>query len=189
MPQKTKIKIGQRIGKLMVIKPLSKKDRGTHPVFLCKCDCGKEIERSSDRLNRGGSQGCNRTCAQTLPNNQAIFNNLLKTYEYTAKIRKLDFLLTEKELRHLVSLNCAYCGNKPSQIYRGSNGSQIYYNGIDRIENDKGYAPDNCVPCCGVCNFMKKNMSVEGFLQHIDKIHNYRIEVISGVVTATDLTD
>jgi hypothetical protein len=48
------------------------------------------------------------------------------------------------------------------------------YNGIDRVKPDAGYIPSNCVPCCGVCNFMKRNHTYREFLFHCAKIIKHR---------------
>ena len=45
--------------------------------------------------------------------------------------------------------------------------------GVDRVDSDKFYDIDNCVPCCEECNKMKLNMTTEKFLGHINKIHDY----------------
>jgi hypothetical protein len=46
--------------------------------------------------------------------------------------------------------------------------------GIDRINNEVGYSIKNSVPCCGVCNYMKRKFSKEEFINQaikISKIH------------------
>jgi hypothetical protein len=35
----------------------------------------------------------------------------------------------------------------------------IEYNGIDRVDNEKGYLVENCVPCCFTCNSLKKSVT------------------------------
>jgi hypothetical protein len=46
-----------------------------------------------------------------------------------------------------------------------------YHNGIDRVDNDKGYISDNCVPCCWKCNNMKNTMKQKDFINHIISIY------------------
>lgn len=48
--------------------------------------------------------------------------------------------------------------------------------GIDRVDSDKPYEIDNCVPCCTKCNFMKQAHSVEDFLNHVEAIYKFRIK-------------
>jgi len=45
------------------------------------------------------------------------------------------------------------------------------YNGLDRIDNAKGYILDNVVPCCKHCNYAKRNMSTEKFYNLIKSIY------------------
>lgn len=49
---------------------------------------------------------------------------------------------------------CAYCGSE-------SNG------GIDRVDNERGYDPDNCLPCCRLCNTIKSNLSLTKCAAHM----------------------
>jgi hypothetical protein len=43
-------------------------------------------------------------------------------------------------------------------------------NGIDRVDNNKGYIKENVVPCCTTCNLWKKAEKAENFLSHVHKI-------------------
>jgi hypothetical protein len=45
------------------------------------------------------------------------------------------------------------------------------YNGIDRVDNFKGYEIDNCVPCCYICNYAKRDMSKDQFLAWVKRIY------------------
>ena len=39
-------------------------------------------------------------------------------------------------------------------------------NGVDRVDNTKGYSVDNSVPCCKFCNTAKHTMSEGDFFTH-----------------------
>lgn len=56
---------------------------------------------------------------------------------------------------------CAYCGGDVTQW------SQGYW--IDRVHNERGYAPDNCVPCCKPCNFEKGDKSHVHYLRQVSQ--------------------
>ena len=47
--------IGQRYGKLTVIR---RESRGSHAIFLCRCDCGREIVARGDSLRSGKTVSC-----------------------------------------------------------------------------------------------------------------------------------
>lgn len=49
--------IGKRFGKLVVIEDTKKRIRHK-VVWLCKCDCGNQVERLSDTLSSGDSLSC-----------------------------------------------------------------------------------------------------------------------------------
>ena len=44
------------------------------------------------------------------------------------------------------------------------------YNGIDRINNSKGYTIDNCVPCCFMCNYSKNNHSLSDWKAWLERL-------------------
>lgn len=46
----------------------------------------------------------------------------------------------------------------------------VYVNGIDRIDNSKNYTPNNCVPCCEVCNKAKRHLSYVEFKNWIQRL-------------------
>ena len=74
-----------------------------------------------------------------------------KTYKDRAKQNFPDEgMITEQKFNELSKQPCYYCGTKGP-------------NGIDRIENDVGYADSNCVPCCKHCNYVKGNLSRKNF--------------------------
>jgi hypothetical protein len=44
------------------------------------------------------------------------------------------------------------------------------YNGIDRIDNTKGYTSGNCLACCIRCNKLKGKLSLAELEVHIKKM-------------------
>lgn len=71
-----------------------------------------------------------------------------------ARGRGRPFRLSVAEFSQLISANCAYCGGPPRNKLKNRN-YIFFYQGIDRLDNDKGYVPGNCVPCCSRCNSIK----------------------------------
>ena len=78
--------------------------------------------------------------------------------------RGFEFLLTLEKFTEIISKFCIYCGENEKP------------RGIDRVDNLLGYTIENSVPSCNSCNMMKKIMTKEEFLSHIEKIylHNNR---------------
>ena len=102
--------------------------------------------------------------------------HLYSVYKSRSKKKNLDFLLTKKELKFLVEQNCHYCGREPENehIYvSGSNTDSCIYNGIDRVDNSKGYIKENCVSSCFLCNKAKGSMTRKEFLAFIERIAKY----------------
>lgn len=50
--------VGQKFNRLTVIKKLDKRDKAGSVIWLCRCDCGNEIEVSGSHLRRGHTKSC-----------------------------------------------------------------------------------------------------------------------------------
>jgi hypothetical protein len=74
------------------------------------------------------------------------------------------FSLTPYEFDQLCSGDCYYCGRRPHHTQK---------NGIDRRDNKQGYKLSNCVSCCSVCNYMKKQQGEDEFKSQCYKIWDY----------------
>jgi len=117
------------------------------------------------------------SCMKLLfPSGKSIYNNFNKSYiinntmfvklntaKTNAKRRNLYFNLTQVQVFELLLNNCAYCN-------LSANPNNNYYNGIDRIDNNKGYEVNNCVSCCFTCNRAKGALSLIDFIEWIHKI-------------------
>lgn len=84
---------------------------------------------------------------------------IFRNYKSNAKKRNYQFELSIIDLGSLISSPCYYCGEL-----------QETFNGVDRINNNKGYVLSNCVSCCNICNHMKWVLTKEKFLGQIKKI-------------------
>ena len=51
---------------------------------------------------------------------------------------------------------CYYCGETLIWNKHSKNGMSGPYN-LDRMDPLKGYSIENCVPCCGLCNYTKSD--------------------------------
>lgn len=92
---------------------------------------------------------------------RSCFKNL-KAYIKDAESRNIPFELSEQQWNWLVRSPCYLCG------YQSVKGI-----GIDRVDNTiRKYSIDNCRPCCGSCNNMKGEFTLEEFLNQCTKIVN-----------------
>lgn len=82
------------------------------------------------------------------------------------------------EFTNLVNSNCFYCGESPETINEElplmfKNLRPI--NGLDRVDSTKGYDINNVVPCCRLCNMMKRNLPINVFIAHVNKITHFQM--------------
>lgn len=144
------------------------------PYYKVKCTkCGHIHVKLYNKTNWLNYKGCQRCVASF---DDSKLNRLKNVYKSNAKVRNISWNLTDSEFLELVNKSCAYCGHTQE------------YNGIDRIDSNKGYTINNCVPCCSWCNTMKLDHSLEEFLQHITNIYNFQKEK-QGSTTIENTTD
>lgn len=182
---------GNRYGRLTVIER-NGKDKFGSIKWRCNCDCGNETITSGPNLRKNHTKSCG--ClrkekvrkigkAHALLAGEASFNVLINNLKQAAKRRNFEWFLTKDQVRILTKQNCHYCGIEPQQKIIHShycNGSYIY-NGLDRVDNAKGYTIDNVIPCCGTCNYAKRKMTVEQFKKWLVRIHRHFIEKSNGI--------
>jgi len=167
--------IGNRYGKLTVIARAENTENG-NAQWLCRCDCGNEIIVRGRCLRRNNGT---KTCGcfhqdKILPNGLAAQRKLLYVYKRNAEKRNLEWLLSDDEFYAITKQNCHYCGTKPSQVQKTQATSDDYvYNGIDRLDNNRGYVSGNVVACCGTCNSMKATMPYKEFIGMVQKIYQH----------------
>jgi len=180
---------GKRFGKLTVLVPTTKR-QSESIVWLCECTCGNFHLVSSRNLVSGGTRSCgclhkenskrrieNLQRGRILQPGEAAFHALWLQYKASAKRKKHILEITENQFKKITKQICFYCGSPPKQEYKGKglNGSYIY-NGVDRVDNTRGYTTDNIVPCCGTCNHAKATMTKEEFLNWVDKVWKHIYE-------------
>ncbi len=175
MPKESSISVGDKFGRLEVIKKLPKDEYDSRSIkrtlFLCKCQCGNEKIVDAGNLKKNvKSCGCLASENAKLQGHkqrtiEGFLNNYWGEYRRQARNRVRDFELSLDEFRVLVTSNCHYCGQHP--ILRKTKnvvGIPIPINGIDRVDSSIGYLISNVVPCCEVCNKMKLNYDSNEFI-------------------------
>lgn len=140
---------GQRFGRLTVVERIPKTNNCTNARWRCLCDCGKETTVRGTTLRRGESQSCGCLSLE-LKRARATKHNACYT-----RLANIWYGMKER-------CNCPTC---PAYENYGGRGIKVcdewlndfiafshwaLANGyspelsIDRIDNSKGYSPDNC---------------------------------------------
>lgn len=184
---KVKLHSGDIFNKLTAIKYEFTKTYGKcnyHYHWLFKCECGKEKIIASNSVLKGLTTSCgclhseisskvykeiNKNSKPTV----GAINRIYSSYKHHAEKRNYCFELSHEEFNLIISKDCYYCGRIPEQIaYNKTKTDCVIYNGIDRVENEKGYTLNNVVSCCKHCNRAKMSLSKKQFLQLIKDIYN-----------------
>lgn len=185
---------GKRFGRLTVIS--FSHLRKSQSMWLCKCDCGTEKLVQGSYMTSQGVQSCGCLTrelssergkiigkkniskyveSKRKPKGESSRNHLFYLYKYKANKRKIEFALSIDDFAVITKQSCHYCGIEPNQIQNQKGKSTAYiFNGIDRIDNSKGYILDNCVPCCKQCNTAKMASTKEEFLIWINRVYHYQ---------------
>lgn len=166
---------GKKFGKLTVIKFSGwvKQGKATSVSFWeCLCECGTVKKIKGTHLSRGDTKSCGCYKPQMLPSGESALNSLIKNYKRHAEERQITFKLTREEFKLITKNLCFYCQSEPQQVQKTKRGNGSYlYNGIDRLDNSLGYFFNNCVACCKLCNWMKRDLSTAEFKEHVYKIY------------------
>lgn len=146
-----------------------------HPHWHCRCDCGKEKPVRADILKSGFSTCCLECSHKAKLKEGTGIRNMYIAYKSGAARRNFEFNLTFEQFETLVCQDCAYCGVEPSLRNQG----KVVWicNGIDRVDNSKGYTLDNCVTACAICNQAKGTLTLEEFSDWLGRLTQYRTKL------------
>jgi hypothetical protein len=133
--------------------------------------CTKHYKMQWDKVNKDKRRLRNKLYQdkhkeRIKESNKSIYRRFNRA-KNQARYRSLTFTLTQNEYSQTVSKPCFYCeGPLPAFGY-----------GLDRIDNTKGYTPDNVIPCCTDCNRGRgARYTVEEFKVMIDALMTYRAD-------------
>ena len=171
--------ISKKFNRLTVTKrsPLSTKG---NQLWECICVCGNvNVVRTYDlRSGRIRSCGCTRMRPKYNESDAVAMARYVQgSYKRNAIVRKLEYGLTFEELQALIYSPCVYCKatgtslQKPKISRLSKSRSAVPYNGIDRVDNTRGYTSGNVVTCCKTCNVAKNNQTHENFLKWVECVY------------------
>ena len=138
---------GHRFGRLIVIREYGRSKDG-QVTWLCRCDCGGEVVVTSNHLCSGDTKSCG--CLQrerstkhgcTNKNWYAVYRRMMQRCGHSKGASEYHLCL----YRDRGITVCELWQKSPLDF-----GDWLFAHGwhkglqIDRIDNDKGYSPDNC---------------------------------------------
>lgn len=184
MGRKSTIKVNDKYGYLTVLEILPT-IAGKHSRVKVVCDCGN-IKTVQSHLLKTKIKSCGCMQYKNIDRSNwnyfkldvgiASRNALYSQYKHSAERRGFIFELEISDFEEITKQNCFYCGIEPLQIYHNSkiyNGDYLY-NGIDRIDNIKGYTRSNVRTCCFMCNRAKHALTEHEFYNWIDRLIEHR---------------
>jgi hypothetical protein len=179
---------GQRFGRLVALRIVSKDERTRRWIWEFKCDCGELYQKVGSYVTTGHSISCGcyakDVCKNTLnpkANMKAYGESARRVvylgYKHNAKKRGIVFEMLFEDFARMSLSPCVYCGEPPSKKYGQPDlNGPCYYSGIDRVDNNKGYIKGNCVSCCHTCNMAKRGMSVSTFIEWAGRVYKYNMK-------------
>jgi 5-methylcytosine-specific restriction endonuclease McrA len=163
---------GNRYERLFV---LQRANESGAAKWICECDCGAIKTVTANALRKGHVRSCGclqkelASARQRKGVGESLWNTTISTYKHGAKRRGHSWELLREQAITIMSENCHYCNSRPNNL-KVSKWDELLYNGIDRVDNGKGYTPDNCVTCCRVCNYAKGSMSHAEFIEWVLRV-------------------
>ncbi len=143
---------GQRFGRLTVIERDG--SRGKNATWLCQCICGKQTVVSSYDLKRGNTSSCG--CIQREKAAQRVLvhgKRRTRLYAVWASIKSRCYNPASNRYGRYGGRGIKVCDewlHDFGAFYNWAMSNGYDENAprgkctIDRIDNDKGYSPDNC---------------------------------------------
>lgn len=182
---------GKTFGKLTILRRSGTQGKGRRStsVWHCVCICGKEEEFSTSNITDIKYPACSQCKKDDIsirardrvkrPN--LPMSDYYSSYKRNSQNRKIEWDISPHLFLLLTSQNCIYCGQKPSRKVRDKYGDrELYVSGLDRVDNRRGYLPDNVVPCCKICNYAKKAYSLPEFLEWVSNV--FHISISTGAI-------
>ncbi len=163
--------IGQRHTRNLI---LDKRRKTSSTFYFVRCDCGNERWIRSDIL-RKNKHGCSKCYALSMRKSGEghSINSAWKSLTNNARTRGIPVEISKEEFVIVAKQECFYCGEPPkekSYYDQPEWATPAKLNGIDRVDNARGYSIDNIVSACGTCNRGKMDLSLEDFKSWIIKL-------------------
>lgn len=170
--------VGCRHGRLVAVKEVGRSSSDNSRLWLFKCDCGREITRVGYQVANDRIRSCGCLAKENARHAKRSYSAKVDVpariqyvkYKCACARKRRDFKLSFDQFRELVRQPCEYCGKfRPVSLSRTHR--SVLISGVDRIDSHKGYSPENCVPCCKLCNTAKSTLTTAEFKEWLSDVH------------------
>lgn len=176
---------GTRFGRYVVLEEMERGKRYQRMV-RCRCDCGQIRAVFLYNMIKGATQSCGCLSREisskrlSKPKGESTYRHIFNSYKRGARVRDLEWSLSEPDFRSLLLSDCFYCGTPANRPYKVGLAYRdvVFVNGVDRVDNELGYTLQNTKPCCSVCNRAKMNMPQRAFIEWMDRLVQFRRSVV-----------
>jgi len=170
--------VGFTQGNLTAIKMLERTPY-VRTMWECVCNCGRNtcaklIIVAGRDLVSGHTTSCKHQ--QFDKSIHPVLRRIFVGLRGNAITRNHIFDLTISEFISIIKQPCKYCGDNTDIKRSGKFG--VRANGVDRMDSALGYSFDNCVPCCEMCNYMKRIHTPNEFIRHAKRIAEFNKDII-----------
>lgn len=184
-PRRIKYEVGQKYFNYTILGPsqciVTHKGR-SYTTWQCLCNCGIIFVTTTKQIQKGVKKSCG--CLSKIGRFKKFFEpsdvTLRKLFtQYRTRAKKFNRVwdVPYDTFRFLILSNCFYCDSPPKNISnahsksnKAYNNAFILTNGIDRVDNDRGYNLNNIVSCCRICNSAKSDLPVEDFREWLSRV-------------------
>ena len=134
---------GKRFGKWLVLERAGR-DKGGNTLWLCKCECGKESAVRGNFLRRGLSKSCG--CNALVTHGMARRNKQHPLYCVWISMKARCYNAKSKDYKRYGGRGIAVCERWRNSFvnFFADMAERLEGMSIDRIDNDRGYSPENC---------------------------------------------
>lgn len=178
---------GNKYGRLIAISVVNRGSKEKEK-WLFVCDCGNEHIGCKSNAVSGKLRSCGCLRSETARRTAVVFkpgrfhgkhettfiNGLYCRYRSDARKRGISFLMSVSKFEEIIKEPCVYCGSKNKNVWTNSSTKESFgYTGIDRKDSFIGYTDLNVVPCCKICNYAKKQLSVDEFFEWVNRVYKH----------------
>lgn len=155
---------GRRFGKLVVIERSNKK--ANCAIWKCKCDCGNEKEIMSTSLRNGCTKSCGCGMKKTMFQVKHGKSFSLEYHSWMA-MRSRAKAREKRYIQYIAKGISEKWLNSFDEFYKDMGPIPSDSHTIERIDNTKGYFPENCK--WALQKEQNRNYSQNRFLTHNGK--------------------